>query len=204
MLLAVCGGRAKRTRMAGGTTGGTACFCGGSLQTAALPVRRLRAATSPRRSRTRLRRPRPPTCAADPPERERPKPAQVDASKYAHLPADEAAEMVALDALAEEWIGGSIARWEWYERLKARRERLRTRVATQQELFDGQLAELKGVLLQLDAFFGLGLVDEATDRVTAVGWAVVAGVGCANFVVAYACLELANNAVVAAFPTPPW
>lgn len=185
----------------------TAGFCGGGAQLAP-PPRRLLVSASPRRSPL-AHRPRPPHLSADPRGRppsagERPAPKRApladERSKYAHLPADEAAELAALDALAEEWIGGSIARWEWYERLKARRERLRARTAARRAEVDGQMGELRGVLMQVDALLGVGLVDEKAERVTVAGWAAVAVVGLANLVVAYACLELANGAVMAAFP----
>lgn len=129
-----------------------------------------------------------------------------NAQKYAHLTADERAEMIALDQLASGWIGTSIARWEWWERIKARRERLRARTTRHERDISSQIDELRTILLQLDTLLGLGLVERDSDleRISVLGWAMVLAISFANFVVAYSAFHVLSNVLGAVLPSHPF
>lgn len=124
--------------------------------------------------------------------------------KYAHLPADERAEMIALDQLASGWIGTSIARWEWWELIKSRRERLRTHAKRHEQELSTQLDDLRTVLMQLDTLLGVGLVERDSERISVMGWAMVLAASCANFILAYSAFELVSNTLGAVLPAAPF
>lgn len=86
-----------------------------------------------------------------------------------------------LDKIAEEWIGSNLARWEWYERMKARRRKLMALAKERESELDSDLEELKRLFMEFDALIGTSMLDEEM-RVTAAGWSVV-GVVCLGYVV---------------------
>lgn len=81
--------------------------------------------------------------------------------------------MTDIDDLAEEWIGADLARWEWYERVKARRERMLKTGRENEEKFGEELQELKRTFMEIDALFGTGMLDERSE-ISPSGWSTVA------------------------------
>lgn len=74
-----------------------------------------------------------------------------------------------LDQIAEEWIGADISRWEWYERMKARRQRLLTSVTHQQSEFDKEVEQLHRALMEFDAVFGTSMLSEDS-KISPLAW----------------------------------
>lgn len=77
-----------------------------------------------------------------------------------------------IDKLAEEWIGANVSRWEWYERVKAKRKRMLKAGRENEEKFDNELQELKRTFMEIDALFGTGMLDESSE-ISAAGWSTV-------------------------------
>lgn len=77
-----------------------------------------------------------------------------------------------IDELAEEWIGADLARWEWYERVKARREKMLQAGRVNEEKFGQELQELKRTFMEIDALFGTGMLNERSE-ISASGWGTV-------------------------------
>lgn len=124
-------------------------------------------------------------------------------SELSEEDAADLAELASIDRLAAEWIGSSIPRWVWYERIKSRRHRLRVHVKNQEREATSQIDQLRTVLLTLDALLEFGLV-ENNDRISIFGWMLVLAVSFANFVLAFVVFELFSNVFVNAFNLPPF
>lgn len=77
-----------------------------------------------------------------------------------------------IDTLAEEWIGANLSRWEWYERVKAKRERMLKAGRENEEKFDNELQELKRTFMEIDALLGTGMLDERSE-ISPAGWSTV-------------------------------
>lgn len=127
-----------------------------------------------------------------------------DRDEYAHLDPSEREHMMELDALAEGWIGSSIARWEWYERIKCRRKRMLENMRDKEENVEKELAQLTDALKDLDSLLGTALVDVSSARISPLGWSVVSVVVCVNVFVIYAAFEIVTNVVNSAFPAAPF
>lgn len=123
---------------------------------------------------------------------------------YAHLAPEERAAMIELDAFAEEWIGCNISRWEWYERMKHRRQRMLDDVRKREAALNREMDELKNALMDLDTLMGLGFISGTDSKITPAGWTAVALVALCNFLIAYTAFELVSNAVMGAFPPSPF
>lgn len=100
-----------------------------------------------------------------------------------------------LDEIAEEWIGTNLARWEWYERVKARRRKLMAMARERDREFDEELEELKRAFMEIDAVFGTAMLDEDR-KVTVAGWSVVGFVFLGYVVLGYWVFEWVVGALM--------
>ena len=95
-----------------------------------------------------------------------------------------------LDQMAEEWIGADISRWEWYERMKARRQRLLRSVINEQSEFDKEVEQLHRALMEFDAVFGTKMLSEDS-KITPFAWFTMFFVMGLYVVLGYTIFELA-------------
>lgn len=104
------------------------------------------------------------------------------------LEAASAVAMQEIDQLAEQWIGSNLARWEWYEHVKARRERMLRASKEKDEKFDEELQELKRTFMEIDAVFGTNMIEN--NKVSAAGWSTVVIIMLLYVILGYWAFEL--------------
>lgn len=78
-----------------------------------------------------------------------------------------------LDELAEEWIGANLARWEWYEHMKSRRQKMLCVVRKREQELSHEFEELRRTFMEFDALFGTSMLDERSG-ISPAGWGTVA------------------------------
>lgn len=125
------------------------------------------------------------------------------AEKYAQLDEEERLSMIKLDDFAEDWIGTDIARWEWYERMKARRSRMLKSVRKSEETLDKELGELRKSLMDMETVFGTGFLDEDSNEISALGWTTVALCFALYVAVGYALFGLVASTISSSGPSFP-
>lgn len=79
--------------------------------------------------------------------------------------------MIELDMLAEQWVGSDLRRWEWYERVKGRRDRLLQVQKETNDQMDEELQDMRGALQDFDDLFGTETIKD--NNVTASGWVLL-------------------------------
>lgn len=105
------------------------------------------------------------------------------------LIADAEATFDELDTLAEQWIGADLNRWEWYERMKARREKMMTESRKTDEEMDEGYENLRQTFMEFDAIFGTKLLDNET-RISPYGWSLVVFIMFLYVFLGYVAVEL--------------
>lgn len=107
-----------------------------------------------------------------------------------------------IDELAEEWIGADLARWEWYERVKARRQRMISASRKNEEKIDEELQELKRTFMEIDALFGTKMLDEESE-ISPSGWSTVAVITLLYVCAGFWAFELVVRLLTSATPSFP-
>jgi len=108
-----------------------------------------------------------------------------------------------MDELAEEWIGADLSRWEWYERMKSRRQRLLNVIEEREETLDKEFEELRRTFMEIDAVFGTKMLGKDSD-VTATGWSVVALIMVLYVGLGYALFEFLVRFMTSVTPSFPY
>lgn len=121
------------------------------------------------------------------------KPEQDTSRKREHFLSMEAAETEKsfdeMDELAEEWIGANLGRWEWYERVKSRREKLWSQLRKQEDEVEREYDQLKKTLMDIDVVFGTKLTDgDAT--ISPMGWGIIVCTMLLYIALGYAFVEI--------------
>lgn len=106
-------------------------------------------------------------------------------------------DMNEVDAMAEQWIGSNLGRWEWYERLKARRKKLEEREKRGEEAVDREMQELIRAFREIDAVMGTRFINE-TGKVTIVGWSIVVMIFVAYVALGCVAVELVFGGIIKA------
>ncbi|PXF48673.1 hypothetical protein BWQ96_01525 [Gracilariopsis chorda] len=104
-----------------------------------------------------------------------------------------------LDTLAEQWIGADLNRWEWYERMKARRGKMMTESRKTDEEMDEGYENLRQTFMEFDAVFGTKMLDDET-RISPVGWSIVVITMLLYVLLGYAVVELVVKLFTEASP----
>lgn len=100
-----------------------------------------------------------------------------------------------MDQLAAQWIGTDLARWEWYERLKSRRDKMDTMLAESEARFDADVEDLRTTLMELDDVLGTNMTDEKSE-ITPAGWASVVLLMLAYLGIGYAIIQAVWHVVI--------
>lgn len=116
-----------------------------------------------------------------------------------HLKAFEDETFNEMDQIAEEWIGADLCRWEWYERMKSRRNKLRVAIDKREKDIDKDLEELRRTFMEVDAVFGTKMLDDNSE-VTFAGWSVIAFSMALYIVVGYSLFEFFVTMLTSAAP----
>lgn len=109
------------------------------------------------------------------------------------------ATMAEIDHLAEQWIGSDLGRWEWYERVKARRDRMLLVQKESDEKLGAELQELKRTFMEIDAVFGTNMMKN--NEVSAAGWSTVVLVMLLYIVIGYWAFELVVRWLTSLIPS---
>lgn len=89
--------------------------------------------------------------------------------------ADPAVIDAEVDNFAEQWIRSDLARWEWYERFKARRQKLSQTVEKNDAQLEEDLEQMRRSFMEIDAIFGTSMLDHESN-ISPVGWSVVVAI----------------------------
>ncbi|CAN8071408.1 unnamed protein product [Agarophyton chilense] len=103
--------------------------------------------------------------------------------------AEAEATFTELDAMAEQWIGADLSRWEWYERLKSRRQKMMVESKKTDKDMDDSYERLRDTFMEFDALFGTKFLDNET-RISPVGWTIVGLIMGLYVFIGYAAVEL--------------
>lgn len=108
----------------------------------------------------------------------------------------DAGTIAELDEAAEQWIGSDLTKWEWYERLKSRRERMTVKMTENESRMEEELQELRRTMLEVDELFGTGMIDSEAN-ISPFGWGSLVTIMILYVGVGYALVNTIVHAVMA-------